>query len=50
MRFRLLRREKARPAARPPCRNRLPRLFRPVPLSWKTPMGDTMERREAGTI
>ena len=29
---------------------RLPRLFRPVPLSWKTPMGDTMERRGAGKI
>ena len=42
--------KKARPAARPPRRNRLPRLFRPVPLSWKTPMGDTMERREAGKI
>lgn len=50
MRFRILRREKARPAARPPRRSRLPRLFRPVPLSWKTPMGDTMERREAGKI
>ena len=50
MRFRILRREKARPAARPPRRNRRPRLFRSVPLSWKTPMGDTMERRGAGKI
>lgn len=50
MRFRILRREKARPAARPPRRNRLLCRFRPVPLRWKTPMGDTMERREAGKI
>ena len=42
--------KKARPAARPPRRNRLPRPLRPVPLSWKTPMGDTMERRGAGKI
>ena len=42
MRFRILRREKGAP--------RRPRLFRPVPLSWKTPMEDTMERRGAGKI
>ena len=39
MRFRLLRREKG-----------APRRPAPVPLSWKTPMGDTMERRGAGKI
>ena len=38
MRFRILR------------RNHLLCRFRPVPLSWKTPMGDTMERRGAGKI
>ena len=48
MRFRILRREKGAP--RRPRRSHRPRLFRPVPLSWKTPMGDTMERRGAGKI
>ena len=39
MRFRILRREKARPAARPPRRNRLPRLFRPVAAELENPYG-----------
>ena len=45
MRFRILRREKGAPRRPAPVRP-----LRPVPLSWKTPMGDTMERREAGKI
>ena len=50
MRFRILRREKGAPRRPAPVPGTAAAPVPPVPLRWKTPMGDTMERREAGKI